>query len=546
MSSHLRRYQQIGEAVARHGPGFVAAALGFPRWIPTRTTTMAARDQTTSAPERLRLLLEDLGVTFVKIGQLLSTRRDLLPPEYIAELSKLLDAAPPVPIEQIRQTIRDELGAGPDEVFARFDPEPLAAASIGQAHTAALLDGTEVVVKIRRPNVVAQVEEDLEILENLAVRASRHWDAAANYNLVGTTRELSQTLRAELDYLQEGRNAERFARNLEGRDDVVVPRVFWEHTTSRVLTLERMSGIRVDDLPALTRASIDLPDLAQRCAGLLLQMMLEDRFFHADPHPGNLFVHDDGTIALIDFGMVGEFDEQLQDKLSDFLVAFAAKDPDALTEAFVALSVTHRATDLGALRESLASFVLLYRDRPLREVSFAHLIAELLGLLRQHRLQLPRELVIVFRVLVIAEGIGVRLDPDFDMTAVLDPYARGLVAKRWSLPALAARVLRASSDSGELLLELPGALRKALKAVDANGLEVHLRAAELEPLVARAERLGNRLLAGMIASALINGIGALVATGRRFRPWGGTLLGLGVTTVGALGSYLLLTARRRP
>ncbi len=290
--SHAGRYLEIGSALRRHGLGFLVGLLGVDRMVPRGrgAATDAARRASAASPEHLRTALEELGPTFIKLGQLLSTRSDLLPPAFVAELAKLQDAAPPVPVDLIRDVIRSELGAEPEEVFASFEDRPLASASIGQAHTATLTDGTPVVVKVRRPGAVAQVQADLEILQNLATRAARAWEFARDFDAVGLVDEFAETIRAELDYLEEGRNAERFARDFEDDASVVIPRVYWEHTTSRVLTLERMGGMNVGDAAALDEAGVDRDLVARRGADIVLKMIFEDRFFHADLHPGNLFI----------------------------------------------------------------------------------------------------------------------------------------------------------------------------------------------------------------------------------------------------------------
>ncbi|MGB3909579.1 MAG: AarF/UbiB family protein [Pseudolysinimonas sp.] len=267
MNPTAARSRQIRAILRRHSLGFLVGVIGAGSLVPFHHGLLGhrRRDRSYATPEHLRLVLEELGPAFVKLGQILSTRGDLLPPDFITELAKLQDAAPPVDIDEIRQTIHAELGAEPEMLFAWFDPEPLASASIGQAHAATLRDGTSVVVKVRRPGVVAQVEEDLEILQSLAARATQSWDFARDYDLPGIAAEFAVSLRAELDYLQEGRNAERIRANFAADDGVVVPRVFWEMTTKSVITLERMTGIKVNDLIARhdSRAHLLRP-----CSGL--------------------------------------------------------------------------------------------------------------------------------------------------------------------------------------------------------------------------------------------------------------------------------------
>jgi ubiquinone biosynthesis protein len=340
MSSHRERYRQIAETLSRHGLGYLVGVLGLERRVPFHRGLLGhePREEPYTQPEHLRLALEQLGATFVKLGQILSTRSDLLDSAYQVELAKLQDAAPPVPGEAIRELVTRELGRDPAIAFASFEIVPLAAASIGQAHAATLHDGTEVVVKVRRPGVVEQVEEDLEILRNLAAHASRRWQAAADYDIVGLADEFAQTLRAELDYLREGRNAERFAANFAQDDEVHIPRVFWDTTTTRVLTLERIRGVKVDDTEALDEAGIDRRALAELATRVTAQMVFEDGFFHADPHPGNFFVESHGQLGIIDFGMVGEVDERLRDQLGALLVALARTDTDPITDAVLALS----------------------------------------------------------------------------------------------------------------------------------------------------------------------------------------------------------------
>ncbi|MEC5182166.1 ABC1 kinase family protein [Arthrobacter sp. CG_A4] len=545
MKLRVHRYQQISEVLARHGLGFLVGIAGLERWVPFHHGLMGheRRTQPYTNPDHLRLALEELGPTFIKLGQLLSTRPDLLPPPFQTELSKLQDAAPPVAGATIRRLIREELGAGPDEVFADFTLEPLASASIGQAHAATLHDGTPVVVKVRRPDVIPTIEADLDILQNLAVQISRRWDAAADYNLPGIAAEFAQTLRAELDYLQEGRNAERFAHNFAADRGVHIPRVFWETSTSRVLTLERIVGLKVNDLEALDRAGIDRAALAVRSAGTAVKMVFEDGFFHADPHPGNLFIEPGGRIGLIDFGMVGEVNDVLRGQLDVLLSAVARNDPDRLGSALLNLSVTRQPVDRSLLRADMTRFIALYEGRQLSQIEIGPLIVQALALMRTHHLQMPQELAKLVKMMIMAEGIGVELDPRFTLSEVLAPHAKKLLVSRFSPQALARRMAAAGADAAELAVDLPDVLRRVVDNLD-TGLEVHLRAAELEPLVGRMERVGNRLVAGMISAALIGGVGALAAGDRdRWGSWEKPLMRAGLGAGGALGAYLIWTSR---
>src|SRR5574340_754828 len=300
--SRLARYREIAEALTRHGLGYLVDIIGLERFIPFRQR----RENSTSSPEHLRMMLEELGITFIKLGQLLSTRTDLLPPEYIAELSKLQDqVSTTIPGKKIEAILDEELDKPVQAIFSQFEYSPLAAASIGQVHTATMLDATDVVVKIRRPGALQQVEEDLSIIQNLADIASRRWDIAELYDLPGLVYEFSQTLRAELDYMSEARNAESFAKNFARNPSVHIPAVYLEETTSRLITMERIEGIKINSIEEIEEAGLSPPELAKQVTHIVLQMVFEDGLFHADLHPGNIFVRPQGQIGLIDFGRVG-------------------------------------------------------------------------------------------------------------------------------------------------------------------------------------------------------------------------------------------------
>jgi ubiquinone biosynthesis protein len=435
-----------------------------------------------------------------------------LPPSYQAELAKLQDAAPTIPFEQVREVVSAQLGRPLEEVFATFDPTPLAAASIGQAHVATLLDGTEVVVKVRRPGVVEQVEEDLEILQQLAATASRRWEIADQYDLIGLAQEFASSLRAELDYVREGHNAERFAHNFSGDTTVHLPRIFWATTTSRVLTLERIRGIKINDLVALDAAGIERSPLAERAARIILKMVFEDGFFHADPHPGNFFVEPGGRIGLIDFGMVGVVDERTQEHLVRLLLALTSQDADRLVDAFLELGVTSHHVDRALLREDLEHLVSRYYDQSLGAIALGPLLKETLALARRHHLRLPTNLALLLKTVMMNEGLGVQLDPDFRLTTILLPYAQRLMLRQYSPLFWSKRLGQAGMDAAWLGMELPQQLRRLLGELERGTLTMGMRPTEMDPVIRRLEQLGNRIVLGIILAAFITGLAMLMAS----------------------------------
>ena len=523
-------------------------ASGMERWVPfpRGLSRYAHRSQPYSTAAHVRLALEELGPTFVKLGQVLSTRGDLLPPAYANELARLQDSVQPLPADVITRVIEEELGDSVDKVFDSFDLVPLASGSIGQAHAATLPDGTEVVVKVRRPGVAELIEEDLEILQNLAAQAARRWEEAADYDLPGLAHEFARTLRSELDYLAEGRNAERFAENFAGVDDIHIPQVFWETSTTRMLTLERVRGLKVSDLVGLDAAGIDRPALATRATQAVAKMIFDDGFFHADPHPGNLFITPEGQIGLIDFGMVGTVDAEMRDRLGVLLVALTRKDPQRIAGALARLSVTSGPVDLRRLAADLTPVVDLYDGRPLAQVPIGRLIREVLAAMRRRHLQLPREVSLLLKMVVMVEGMGVSLDPDFHLGEVVGPYASRLVANRYAPTVLARHLAEAGVDAMDIVSQLPTQLRRLQSMLDAGGPEVHLRTAELDALVDRVDVIAERVVVGAVAAAFIRGVGEYVTSDpRRLQDWRVQvpLVVAGLGTAGSLAAYLRLSGR---
>jgi ubiquinone biosynthesis protein len=530
---HLSRSRQIASVLLSHGWDFI-------RNNDQRTAGSAASVPANARPLHLRLALEQLGTTFIKLGQILSTRADLLPPEYLAELTKLQDSASPVAFEEIQEALLAELGQPIEHLFAHFDPEPLAAASIGQAHAATLEDGTEVVVKVRRPGVVEQVNEDLEILKELAATTSRHLSFADRYDLTGLVEEFSQTLRRELDYIREAHNAERFAVNFADDPHIHVPRVFWEATTSRVLTLERIRGIKINDLNALDEQGTDRRWLADYATNVVLKMVCEDGFFHADPHPGNFFIEPNGTIGLIDFGMVGVIDERTQELLAELLISIDHQDANRLVDVFLDLGVTRKRIDRASVRRDIEQLLSTYWGLPLGELKLAALLNDVYTIMRRHHMHLPSNLALLVKTVIMIEGLGVTLDPNFHLTKVLTPYTERLVLRQYSPVRWVRSFGRSSLELARFAVEMPQHLRRIVTAAENGNLQIGMRPEGFDPVIDRLEKIANRIVLGVIAAAFINGLAVLVSV---YRPpgwerWGWAVFAFGFVCALLLGAYL--------
>ena len=542
---HLTRSREIASVLIGHGWDYLLHSPegGKPR------RRLQHRPPLTR-PEHLRSALEELGTTFIKLGQILSTRADLLPPDYLAELSKLQDSTPAVPFESIRETILKELGQPIEQVFLRFDPKPLAAASIGQAHVATLNDGTEVVVKIRRPGVVEQVDEDLKILKDLADAFNGRLGFGDRYDIPGIVEEFSETLRAELDYVREGHNAERFAENFAGEPGLHIPTVYWQTSTSRVLTLERVCGTKISDVASLDKQGIDRPALARFATDVVMRMVCEHGFFHADPHPGNFFIESDGAIGLIDFGMVGILDEQTQDQLADLLIYINHQDADRLVDVLLGLGVSRKRVDRASLRHDIQHLLSTYWGLPLGELRITALLNDVFAAMRKNHLHLPSNLSLLVKTVIMIEGMGVRLDPEFRMAEALDSYADRLIMRKYSPVKLIRNLGQASLDLARLGTEMPQHLRRIVNATESGGLQIGMRPEGFDPILNRLEKISNRIVLGVIAAAFINGLAVLASVYRPpgWESWGWIPFAFGFLCALTLGIYLavnILRPRRR-
>ncbi|AXH95369.1 ABC1 kinase family protein [Ornithinimicrobium avium] len=546
MAGHLQRYREITGVLARYGLHATAVQAGLARWLPYRADQVDAGTDVDVRPELLVRTFEELGTTFIKLGQLVSSRPDVFPEAYCTAFAKLTDAAVPVPFDAVRAAVHEDFGAGVDELYAWFDPVPLATASIGQAHRARLHDGRSVVVKVRKPGVVDQVRTDLEILRNLAGHLSRNSQLFSDLDLVGLVEEFSRSLRAELDYLTEARACEEFAENLRGNPGVHVPWVDWSTTTSRVLTMEELSGIRIDDVPALDVAGIDRPDLAHRAVAVLMRMVFEDGVFHADPHAGNLFVEQDGTIGVIDFGMVGRVSPAMRRDFARMIVSLFRQDADGLVSALLQVAPPRGALDRSRLRRDVARLTGWLDGRALAAIQVDAVADQIFTLVRHHRLALPPEVVQIFRMLIIADGLGRRLHPGFDLTDALYPFAQRLIEERLSPRQVAGRLGSATMAAAELGLDLPAYARTLIERIDSGGVDVNIRAGELEPLVERMERTGDRVVAALVVAAMITGgTNVLVAYKDRLGRFAGPLVAGGGAALTAGSAYLAWTGRPR-
>ncbi len=529
---HLQRYSEIVSIFVRHGFGFLFHRMepGPLAWL--RSPWRAARSEV-PAPSQLenlavhfRLALEELGPTFVKFGQILSTRPDLLPLPFIAELGKLVDSVAPETWETIHAQLTRELGCEPEKLFASIDPKPMASASLSQVHAAVLPNGDEVVIKVQRPNMTAVIDTDLEILSSLAASAQAT-QLGKVYDFMGIADDFSFTLRNELDYQREGRNADRLRESFTGQTDLLyIPKVYWELSTRHVLVMERIYGIKISDIPALDAARYDRHKVALHSASAIVKEVLVDGFFHADPHAGNYLIMPGEVIGLVDFGKVGYLrDKDRMDMIRLYIVAIEM-DVDGLIDQLVRMGAVREDVDRNQLAYDLSRFLNKYHGVPIKYIRARELIDEFTAITFRHHLRLPAAWWLVGQTIVMLEGIGLQLDPDFDVFKAAEPHIQGLMAKLF-LPGdgWLRTVMMDGANWGELLHRLPRVGSRMLERLERNE-PFRMEIKDMNHVLGRLDRLVTRLALSLLVAAFVVGLPLL----------------LQLTTPGGLPNWLVLAS----
>jgi ubiquinone biosynthesis protein len=512
----IGRVHDIAGVLIRYGFGDLVRRVGMAGALERagkRLHWKSSRDLAQLAPAaRVCRALEELGPTFIKLGQILATRVDLFPREWIAEFERLQDAVPAVPYEEIHAQLTEDLGGAPEAVFAEFGAEPIAAASLAQVYGARLADGTAIILKVRRPGIRSMVEADLRLLTQLARIAEAEVPELGRYRLREVVRQLTLSLRREMDFAAECRSAERVARNFEGHDEVVIPRIHWQWTSERLNVQDRIEGIPGRRLAAVEAAGLDRRELARRGGDAVLKMVLEDGFFHADPHPGNVFYLPANRIAFIDFGMVGRLSEERRYQVARLLEGLVSRDAE--TAAEVLLDWGSNDIDSTVLRDEIDAFIDQYHGVPLKALNIGAMLSELMAILREHALTLPPDLTLLVKALVTLEGTGRQLDPDFDMASAARPWVRRSVLAYHSPEAMTRRGWRSTLGALDLVTALPRDLRRLLRAARRGHFQVQVDVMALKQFGDRIDRAFSRLTLGIVTAALIIG-SSIVMTATR-------------------------------
>lgn len=504
----LGRVQEIAGILIRYGFGSVVQMLGMSQALERVGKTLhwqhAEKMTKLDTPQRLRRVLEELGPTFIKMGQIMATRVDLFPPAYIEEFGKLQDHAPPVDFSELLPQLEQDLGSSVDEVFLTVDKTPLAAASLAQVHRAVLEEGTEVILKIRRPGVRRVIEADLRLLNRLVDIIEADETELQRYHPREIVRQFSQSLRRELDFAAECRNAERVAESLKDNPYIVIPKVYWAWTGERLNVQQYIRGVPGNCIDQLDEAGLSRKLLAERGTEAILKMVMEDGFFHADPHPGNVIYLPGNRLAFLDFGMVGRLTEDRRDQVVSFLYGMVNQMPERVVQILEDWSdVIH--TDEQQLSMEIEAFVDQYSSLALKDVSLPTMMTDLMSILRDHNLSLPPDLALLIKAYITLDGFGRHLDPDFQVLVFATPYIQRLMVERYRPDAVAKRGWRNVLSMADMLAAFPKEMHHLLRATRKGLIPVEISVKRLDSHVDKIDRAVSRLTMGIVTAALIIG-----------------------------------------
>ncbi|ABY92466.1 2-polyprenylphenol 6-hydroxylase [Thermoanaerobacter sp. X514] len=503
---HLRRYREIVFVFIKYGFGAIIDNIGILKHINVRRKILKQTNDENIAKlsrgERLRLALEELGPTFIKMGQILSTRPDILPKDVIKELEKLQDKVPAFSFDEVKSVIQNEFGESLEEAYAEFEPTPLAAASIAQVHMALLWSGKTVVVKVQRPGIEKIIAQDMRILEDIAKFVDNHTKYGKLYNFTKMVEDFKKRLEEELDFRIEGENAEKFKKNFLKDKKVKIPSIIWTHTTRRVLTMEYIDGIPLNDFNAIDEAGLDRGAIARNLAKSVLNQILRDGFFHGDPHPGNIMVLGDGTIAFLDFGMVGSLSPERKRQFSKMLLGIVYKNSRMITESIIDLNAVTLNVNMKKLEKDINNLRDRYVEIPLEKLKVGEVLNGIFDLVFSYNIVIPNEFNMLAKSLITLEGIVEKLDPKISVLEVAKPIAKQLIPKMFSTQHMKEEIINATMDYSRLIKELPSFLLNFLRKTEEENYAVELKIRDFENLEKRVDKVFNRLSTSIILLAL--------------------------------------------
>jgi ubiquinone biosynthesis protein len=500
----LWRLGKITQILIKHGLGDIAERL-FKRaekqpeeqkekeWIPKTGFP---------SPQRLRRVLEELGPSFIKLGQLMSTRADILPPEYIEEFTKLQDQVPPVPFNHIRDVIQKELRRPLEEIFAEFTSQSIAAASVAQVHTAKLFSGEKVAVKVIRPGIDKEIRKDIQLMYALAKRAENAFEMARVIGAVNLVKEFERIIFKELDMFIEAGNIEKFAVNFQAVDEIYIPKVYWAQTTKSVLTMEHISGIKMDQVDTIKAHGIDPQEVAMIGLRSFSRQLMDFGFFHADPHSGNTIVMFDGRVSLVDFGIMGHLDDETMQQIANLLLGFAEHDYDLVMEALLdAQLIDEETMDIKSFRRDLKEMSEPFYGRSIQTVSVKEVYDQVIQLITKYRIRLPRNLLLLLKTFIQTESLGKILGSDASLLEVTKPYAIELLKRSYLSKNIFKNIRKDVLSIGGQVKMMPKFVHDILEQTAKGKQRIELRHTGFNEVNVQFAKGINRLIVGLVISA---------------------------------------------
>lgn len=548
---HAKRYSAILNVLIKYGFGDLVDALNIREHIEIARNKISRQQpepiEKLSRPERVRMVLEELGPTFVKLGQILSTRADLIPLEYVEEMSKLQDAVPAFPYNSVKEIILSETGKAPGALFHSFHKKPIAAASIGQVHRA-ILKGTkeEVAIKVQRPDIQQTVEVDLEILLHLATLMERHVEELKFVHPTKIVDEFARSMEDEMDYRVEASHIERFAQQFVDDRTIYAPKVFRELTTKRMLVMEFIDGIKASDVVALGKGGYDLKEVASRGADSMLQQICVWGFYHADPHPGNILILPNNVICFIDFGMMGRISQQEREDFTDFVEVLIHKDENKAVDALLKLADASADPKQSELQRDLMEFMDRFAYLPLKELEMGKMLQSVVEILRKQGISLKPDLFLMVKALTISEGLGGSLDPEFEIMEHAEPFFRKIRLTRYSFQGMTRDFVDSGTELLRFVREIPGELRELLRKAREGKLKLEIEYGALERTLFRLDLISGRIASAIVLASLIIGSSIIVLSNTPPKWHEMPIIGLaGLFIAAVMGLWLLTPFFRR-
>lgn len=540
---NVNRVRQIVNVALKYGFGKLIDQIHLGKYIPFRKRLKTFGQWPSlkgpTAPERLRMAFAELGPSFIKLAQLLSTRPDLITKQFSDEFKKLQDRVPPFPTEDAIKIIEEETKLPIDKIFSHLEKTPVAAASIAQVYHGTLLDGSDVIIKVQRPDIKEQLETDINILTTLALMMEKYIPESVFFNPSGIIDEFSKSVKKEIDFIEEARNCCRFRKNFENNLDVYIPRIFAEFTTDKMLFMERIDGVRIDDIDGINRLGLDRKKLAKVGVDAYFKMILEDGFFHADPHAGNIFAMPNGMIGFMDFGIVGRVTPDLRETMANTFLALIHKDFDRLIEQYIELGLIPEHVDLDVFRKEfksdLTEFLEPLYGLTLQEINFASYMETVTHLAIKHKMKIPSDLILVNKSMLILENIGRELDPHFDFIAAAEPYASKLIRERIRPGRLYEKAKQNFTEISDLFTLLPKQLKQLTRKLLRDDFHIKMTPVGLDKFIRDMDRSSNRIAFSLIISSILLSSAIMHASGV-----GPTIYGMSVLGFLAFGFAFIL------